>query len=92
LNVSGFLQQEIIGLGVEAYYLRRRLVGIVLGETRNMLAISVEGSVKWVPKKESRFIFSLPNGSRALVDGAELVGRPHEKIRRGVQRWRRPVI
>ena len=92
MNVSGILQHQIIGLDVEAHYLGRRLVGTVLGETRNMLAISVDGSAKWVPKKESRFIFTLPNGSKVLVDGVELVGRPHEKIRRGVQRWRRPVI
>ncbi|GBC70106.1 hypothetical protein HRbin01_01814 [archaeon HR01] len=84
--VNELLRGELVGRDVEARYLGRLLRGLVVGETRNMVAVAVGDSVKKVPKAQSLFRFRLEDGSEVVLDGREIVGRPHERIRRGGRR------
>ncbi len=92
MTASQTIIHDIIGLDLEALYLGRRFAGIVVGETRNMVAMSVGNSVKWFPKKETRFLLMLPDGSQVVLEGVDLMGRTFERIRRGGRRWPKPVI
>lgn len=88
---SRIFQEEVLGRWVEVEYCGRQFAGTVLGETKNMFALEVDGSVKWIPKKKSSFKFTLADGSTIRLDGELMLGRPHERIRRGGRRWLRYV-
>lgn len=42
---------------------------------------------KVIPKSNSIFIFTLPNGVKVQVDGRLLVGRPEDRIKKRLVRW-----
>ncbi len=92
MTASQLTIYDIIGLDLEAQYLGRRFAGTVVGETRNMVAMAVGNSVKWFPKRETRFILTLPDGSKVALEGVGLMGRTFERIRRGGWRWPKPVM
>ena len=56
--------------------------GTVIDETRDMLVIEQAGGTKSVLKASSKFMFTLPGGEEVEVEGAKLVGRPEERVRR----------
>ena len=56
--------------------------GTIVDETRDMLVIEQAGKPKIVPKANSIFILTLPNGEEINVDGAKLVTRPEERVRK----------
>jgi ribonuclease P protein subunit POP4 len=74
--------------------------GSVIDESYGTLTIEVEGqrkgrkkeaegkaAVKVIPKSNSIFIFTLPNGVKVQVDGHLLVGRPEDRIKKKIGRW-----
>jgi len=56
--------------------------GTIVDETRDMLVIEHTGKPKIVPKAHSIFMLTLPNGEEVEVDGAKLVSRPEERVRK----------
>jgi ribonuclease P protein subunit POP4 len=56
--------------------------GKIVDETRDMLVVERVGNAKIVPKANSKFMFTLPSCEVVEVDGAKLVGRPEERVRR----------
>ena len=42
---------------------------------------------KSIEKRNSIFIFTLPNGVNIEVDGRLLVGRPEDRIKKKFERW-----
>jgi ribonuclease P protein subunit POP4 len=56
--------------------------GIIIDETRDMLVIEQAGKPKIVPKSTSIFVLTLPSGEEVEVDGAKLVARPEERVRK----------
>ena len=56
--------------------------GKIVDETRDMLVIERAGKAKIVPKANSKFMFTLPSSEEVEVDGAKLVGRPEERVKR----------
>ena len=42
---------------------------------------------KVIPKSNSIFIFTLPNGVKVQVEGRLLVGRPEDRIKKRFARW-----
>jgi len=56
--------------------------GTIVDETRDMLVIEQAGKPKIVPKANSIFILTLPNGEEINVDGAKIVARPEERVRK----------
>ena len=62
--------------------------GKVVDETYNTLKIETkDGKEKIIPKNNSIFIFTLPNGVKVEVDGKLLIGRPEDRIKKKIARW-----
>ncbi|MEM4348145.1 MAG: ribonuclease P protein subunit [Candidatus Anstonellaceae archaeon] len=56
------------------------LEGLVVDETKNMLVLkSKEGKEKMVPKKGCKFMFSLPDGGSAILEGERIAFRPYDR-------------
>jgi len=56
--------------------------GTIVDETRDMLVIEQAGKPKIVPKAHSIFMLTLPSGEDVEVDGAKLVARPEERVKK----------
>lgn len=80
------LQHELIGLEAKVVDSSdRKLAGVsgrIVDETRNMLVMDLEGKTKMIPKSNSTFLITLPDGEKVTVGGGKLVGRPEERVRR----------
>ena len=78
------LRHEFIGLDVlvmEATNpLHRGISGRVIDETRNTLVIRTQCGDRRIPKPDTRFRFSLPEGVKVEVDGSVLVMAPEKRI------------
>ena len=53
--------------------------GIVVDETKNTLVIGKGVGEKTVPKKGCVFLFTLPGGAKALLDGEKIAYRPYDR-------------
>jgi len=86
ITKQNLLRHELIGLEARVENSSDpTLLGIhgtIIDETRDMLVIEQAGGSKIVPKASSKFIFTLPGGGGVEVEGAKLVGRPEERVRR----------
>lgn len=92
ITPRNILQHELIGLYAEVKEAKNRLQkgikGLVVNETKNMLWIEDEkGEIKKIPKKDTKFLFTLQNGKKVLVDGNEILARPEERLKKRVRRW-----
>ena len=56
--------------------------GTIIDESRGMLVIEQAGGRKIVPKGSSKFMFTLPGGEEVEIEGAKLVRRPEERVKR----------
>ncbi|MCS7131605.1 MAG: ribonuclease P protein component 1 [Hadesarchaea archaeon] len=80
------LRHELIGL--EARVVNSsdpNLIGIsgtIIDETRNMLVIEQMERPKMVPKANSIFRITLPDGEEVEVEGTKLVARPEERVKK----------
>ncbi|MFQ6129609.1 MAG: ribonuclease P protein component 1 [Candidatus Hadarchaeaceae archaeon] len=86
ITKQNLLRHELIGLKAKVENSSDpTLLGIhgtIIDETRDMLVIEQAGGAKIVPKGSSKFMFTLPGGGEVEIDGAKLVGRPEERVRR----------
>jgi ribonuclease P protein subunit POP4 len=62
------------------------LAGPVVAETRNTLTLIHQGQPKSVIKDLATFDFSFDDGTTVEVDGKLLVGRPEDRLKKGVKR------
>lgn len=85
------VRHELIGLNVSIVSSTdpsaESVAGIVTGETRNMLEIEAAGKVKKFPKAGCVFSFVLPDGVRVRVEGALLVARPEDRVKKKFRKW-----
>jgi ribonuclease P protein subunit POP4 len=91
------VRHELIGLKVKVEKCTdasiEKVKGNVIDETYNMLKIEgkkrgeKEARERSVPKQNSIFIFTLPNGDNVEVEGELLVGRPEDRIKKKFKRW-----
>jgi ribonuclease P protein subunit POP4 len=92
MTPENLTRHELIGLVVEvADSTNPSLTGIsgrVVDETRNTLVVETKDGEKRVPKACARFIFTLPDGRRAQVDGSALESQPENRINKRVKRWK----
>lgn len=59
---------------------RKGLNGLVVDETKNTLVLREKGGKELVvPKKGSIFLFTLPGGEKAELDGGEIAFRPFDR-------------
>jgi ribonuclease P protein subunit POP4 len=59
--------------------------GTIIDETKDMLVIDQVGKPRIVQKKNSVFKLTLPSGEDIDVDGAKLVARPEDRIKKRVK-------
>ena len=91
------VRHELIGLAVRVKESTdptlKGMRGRVVDETYGMLTIECRGTKagkpkeKSIPKRNSIFIFDLPNRTKVQVDGALLVGRPEDRIKKKFSPW-----
>lgn len=66
----------------------KNLRGKIIDETYNTIKIETKnGKEKIIPKKNTIFIFTLPNRLRVEVDGKVLIGRPEDRIKKKFAKW-----
>lgn len=90
MKTSNIIRHELLGLSVIVEWKKgdqRRVQGIVVGETKNMIKVKSDGEVLSFPKKACSFIFTLPNDLKVKVDGNVLVGRPEDRLKKVVRGW-----
>ena len=84
ISSRNVLRHELIGLGVSVMYASNPthigVIGVVVNETRNMLAILQGNRVKCVPKQASIFRFALPDGALVDVRGSALIMAPERRV------------
>jgi ribonuclease P protein subunit POP4 len=80
------LRHELIGLDVRVDNssdpTQIGVSGKIIDETYNMLIVKQNDKIKMVPKSISVFTLILPDGEEVEVDGARLIGKPEERVRR----------
>ena len=91
ITVQNLLAHEWIGLQVtikESSDPRlAEVAGSVRNETRNTLTIDNQGRNLIVAKTHSTFVVTLPNGEETTVDGARMMYRPEDRVKRGLTGW-----
>ena len=89
---GNIIKHELIGLAVEVIESPNKknigMKGKVVDETRNMLTIKTSKGTKKIMKEKSRFMFTLPNKKKAIVDGHLIVGKPETRIKRKIPKKR----
>ncbi len=90
ITPSNIQRHEIIGLKCEAKLKggadNKAIIGTVIDETRNTLTLSTRSGKKTAIKEKYDFAFRL-DGRNVVVDGASLVGRPQERIKKKLDKW-----
>lgn len=80
------LQHELIGLETRVINSSdQNLIGTygtIVDETRDMLVIGQGSKPKIVQKATSIFRITLPGGEDVEVDGAKLVARPEDRVKK----------
>jgi ribonuclease P protein subunit POP4 len=61
--------------------------GKILEETAQMIRVETEKKTIWISKKNQLFEIELKNGSKYLVDGKILLGKPEARIKRKIPNW-----
>jgi len=91
-NNKNIVLHELIGLGVEVVESSDReqvgLKGKVVNETKNLLYIETQGSIKMLVKKISTFKFS-KGRKRFVVKGIEINFRPSERTEKAMKFYKR---
>jgi ribonuclease P protein subunit POP4 len=92
ITPQNLIRHELISLAVKIKDStdtnQKNLKGKVIDETYNTLKIETkEGKERIIPKSNSIFIFTLPNGVKVQVDGKLLISRPEDRIKKKIPRW-----
>lgn len=81
-------------IGFEVEVLKRKnpdlpnFRGVVVDETYNLLYLKTSEGVKKIVKKDVTLLIKLPGGVKVSVDGAKLIGRPEDRVKRmRIRRW-----
>jgi len=91
ITPENLVRHELIGLEVKIAKstdpTQKGLKGKVIDESYNTLKIETKGKEKVIPKSNTIFIFTLPNGVKVEVDGKILIARPEDRIKKKFARW-----
>jgi len=84
ITPQNIARHELIGLHirvVQAPHQGFAIEGKVVDETKNMLTIRCEDGERRIPKDHAVFEFTLPDGSKATVEGRQIARRPEDRVR-----------
>jgi ribonuclease P protein subunit POP4 len=91
ISARNLIRHELIGLNVEIADSTNKshvgLKGLVVDETKNLLAIETDKGIKKIQKKGAEFIFTIPEGKRVKVNGAIIAKRHEERVKLKVKKW-----
>ena len=91
ISTRNLIRHEFIGLQVEVAESSNRfnigIKGMIVDETKNILVIETANGLKKIQKKETKFIFTIPDGRRVKVDGTKIITRPEERVKLKVKKW-----
>ena len=91
INPQNLVRHELIGLKARIIKStdssQAKLNGKVVDETYNTLTIETKKGEKLIPKKNTVFIFTLPNAVKVQVEGSLLVSRPEDRIKKKFPKW-----
>ena len=83
ITPQNLMLHELIGLRArvaESSSLPHKgLSGVVVDETKNTLVIRKGKDEKIVPKKGRVFLFTLPGGEKARLEGGRIAFRPYDR-------------
>lgn len=90
---KNLVRHELIGLEVKISKSKNKFLvgvkGMVIDETYNTLVIKTDSKKeKKIIKKICVFDFKLPDGTIVSVDGRLLVGRPEDRIKKRLPKWK----
>jgi RNase P/RNase MRP subunit p29 len=91
-HTSRLAIRPLIGLSAMVKQARnpalRRISGVIVDDTQNMLTLFDGHRTRQVPKTSNLFELSLPTGETVEIAGTALVGHPAERLRRAKKlRW-----
>lgn len=91
ITPENLVRHELIGLWCKIVESADKktigLEGKVVDESRNTLILEVKGREKNFVKDNCVFIFTLPSGEKVRVDGALLVARPEDRVKKKLKKW-----
>lgn len=91
ITPENLVRHELIGLEVIVEKSTNKslegLSGIVIDESRQILAIETKNGKKKIPKDICTLIFILPGNQKVRVDGKLLVSRPEDRIKKKLKKW-----
>jgi ribonuclease P protein subunit POP4 len=91
ITPENLIKHELIGLQAEVAKSTNKfqvgIKGLVVDETKNLLAIETADGVKRVQKKGAEFIFTISDSKKVKVNGTIIVKRPEERIKLKVKKW-----
>ena len=86
ITAKNLVHHEFIGLNVSVSSLKNKslnLKGTIIDETKNTIKIEGFDMIeRIIPKKDSLFLFEIPNGDKIEVDGNILSIRPEDRIKK----------
>ena len=86
ITSKNLVHHEFIGLNVHVTSNKNEslnLKGTIIDETKNTIKIEgMDNIERIVPKKDSIFIFEIPNGEKIEIDGNILSIRPEDRIKK----------
>lgn len=68
----------------------KELIGVkgkIINETSKTLIIQTHSKTIQIPKENSVFLITLPNGKKIRVDGTILTGRPEQRLKKQPKFW-----
>ncbi len=61
--------------------------GIIEDETANLLKVRTEAKSIWVPKDNQIFEIELEDGSKVIVEGRIIKGKPENRVKKKFRNW-----
>ena len=90
ISLQNVLSHELIGLDVlvvaASNPTHTGVSGLIVDETKNMLAIQTIQGLKKIPKRHSIFRLNLPEGRIVEIDGSVLSLAPEKRINLQIKR------
>ncbi len=91
ITPENLVRHELIGLEVEIKQStnpsQKGLEGRVIDESFKTLEIETKTGEKTIPKENTTFVFTIPDGSKVQVNGNLLLGRPEDRIKKKLSKW-----
>ncbi|MCS7125326.1 MAG: ribonuclease P protein subunit [Aigarchaeota archaeon] len=89
-TAKNILRHELLGLNVVARGIKQKIehVGEIVEESQKTFKIlRKDGRIIRLIKDAYVFEFILPNNERVRVEGAALLGRPEDRLKKKIRRW-----